>query len=155
MDMLVKEIMQKDVFTLAPELGLDALEQQLCSFKVGGAPVVDKGKVIGVVSRSDIFTHLGIRSSYIAMAESGSEPGYGGHSNNIHSNRFSEGIMGWTSNLKVKDIMSKSVLSISSNQSLKEAGELMIEKKVHRLMVMDQGELVGIISSMDFVKHSI
>ena len=155
MSILVKDVMQKDVLTVSSELGIDALEQELCGYKVSGAPVVNNGKVVGVVSRADIFRHLCIISSRLAMAENDFVQDANDHSHNIQNNHLGNGVVHWMAHLKVSDIMSKPVLSVSSQTSLKEAGEIMLKEKIHRLVVMDQGELVGIISSMDFVKQSV
>ena len=58
MKLLVKEIMQRNIRTIAPGVPLPELEQTLLMDGVSGFPVVDKGKLVGIVSRSDIVRQL-------------------------------------------------------------------------------------------------
>jgi CBS domain-containing protein len=49
-------------------------------------------------------------------------------------------------------IMSKPVITISPESSLEEAAKLMSQNKVSKLPVLDNGLLVGIITSTDIIK---
>lgn len=53
------------------------------------------------------------------------------------------------SKVLVSDIMSTPLFTISSDQTLNEAAELMLKFKVRRLPVVDKGVLVGIITATD------
>jgi len=55
----------------------------------------------------------------------------------------------------IKDVMTSDVLTIGSNASLKEAGQLFAQKKCSCLPVVDNKVLIGILTSVDFVKLSI
>ena len=50
----VRDIMTTEVFTVSPGLSLVDLELELGAQRVSGAPVVEHGKLVGIVSRSDI-----------------------------------------------------------------------------------------------------
>lgn len=50
----VGEIMQRDVVCVPPDLDLDRLVALLVEHGIGGAPVVDEGRPIGVVSKTDV-----------------------------------------------------------------------------------------------------
>lgn len=50
---------------------------------------------------------------------------------------------------QVKDWMSKKPITIGQNQTLPEAHQLMQENKIRRLLVMDNGNLVGILTRGD------
>jgi len=52
----------------------------------------------------------------------------------------------------VEDIMTKKTYVVSVNSGLIDAAKMMEKHQVHHLVVMDNGQVVGIISSMDFVK---
>lgn len=54
----------------------------------------------------------------------------------------------------VSSIMSKGVVTISKNDNLDDASELMAEKKIKRLPVVDKGKLVGIVTVTDVIAHS-
>lgn len=55
----------------------------------------------------------------------------------------------------IKDVMSEDVLTIESSATLKQAGELIVDKKSSCLPVVDNKRLVGILSAVDFVKLSV
>ena len=54
---------------------------------------------------------------------------------------------------KVSEIMSKSLITVDSDASLKEAARLMSENKIRRLPVVKQNKLVGIVVAADFVRN--
>ncbi|MCW1296115.1 MAG: CBS domain-containing protein [Candidatus Parvarchaeota archaeon] len=54
--------------------------------------------------------------------------------------------------IKVKDIMTTNVISISSNTDLYDIAKLMNEKGVRRLPVIDNGVLKGIVTEKDLLK---
>jgi CBS domain-containing protein len=53
---------------------------------------------------------------------------------------------------KITEVMSSKVHVIHKNSSAKSAAKMMLKHKVHHLLVMDDGDIIGMISSMDFVK---
>ena len=55
----------------------------------------------------------------------------------------------------IKDVMTVDVMVIASDASLKEAGKIFADKKSSCLPVVDNNKLVGILTSVDFVKLSI
>ncbi len=52
----------------------------------------------------------------------------------------------------VKDIMSSPLIVIASNMDLEEAARLMFEKKIKKLLVVDQNRLVGLASLTDIAR---
>ncbi len=54
---------------------------------------------------------------------------------------------------RVSEVMSKNIITIGKNDTLEDAAELMAEKKIKRLPVVDKGELVGIITATDVLAH--
>lgn len=55
----------------------------------------------------------------------------------------------------IKDVMTSQAMVIGSNASIDEAGKMIAEKKCSCLAVVDDGKLVGILSSVDFVKLAL
>jgi predicted transcriptional regulator len=53
---------------------------------------------------------------------------------------------------KVKDIMTKTVITIDANRTVTEATALMTEKNVSNLIVMDNNTPRGIVTERDFVR---
>lgn len=55
--------------------------------------------------------------------------------------------------LAVQDIMSTRVHIVLRNNRLKDAAGMMVKNHVHHLVVMHEGVVVGMISSMDLMRH--
>ncbi|MBW2967177.1 CBS domain-containing protein [Candidatus Woesearchaeota archaeon] len=53
----------------------------------------------------------------------------------------------------VKDVMSADVITIESDKHIDDAAALMSEKKIKKLPVVDDGQLVGIITSTDLIAN--
>jgi CBS domain-containing protein len=53
---------------------------------------------------------------------------------------------------RVKDIMSTPLITISPNMDVEEAARLMFEKKIKKLVVIDQNRLVGVVSLTDIAR---
>jgi CBS domain-containing protein len=53
---------------------------------------------------------------------------------------------------EVADIMTRTVLSVSSDRPVSDAANLMREHQVHHLLVTDDDEVVGILSSFDLLR---
>ena len=54
---------------------------------------------------------------------------------------------------KISEVMSKSLVTISPDASVKEAARLMATSKIRRLPVIKEGKLVGILVASDLVRH--
>ena len=54
---------------------------------------------------------------------------------------------------KISDVMSKPLITISPEASLKEAARKMVNRGIRRLPVVEQHKLVGIIVVSDFARH--
>ncbi|KAA3633894.1 MAG: CBS domain-containing protein [Bacteroidetes bacterium] len=53
---------------------------------------------------------------------------------------------------EVDIIMSRLIESVSRDTPIKTAAKKMLEHDMHHLVVMEEGKIVGIVSSMDFVR---
>ncbi|MBN2017433.1 MAG: CBS domain-containing protein [Candidatus Cloacimonetes bacterium] len=54
-----KDIMEKNVITIGPDVMLDKAIQRLLENRISGMPVVDdNGKIIGIISEKDILNFL-------------------------------------------------------------------------------------------------
>ena len=63
----------------------------------------------------------------------------------------SDDLMGvYDDTVDIQQVMSKQVHVISPNSNAQSAAKMMLRHNCHHLLVMDEGEIVGIISSIDF-----
>lgn len=54
--------------------------------------------------------------------------------------------------INVQQVMTANATVVSSDTDVRDAAKIMIEKKIHHLVVVDDGEVKGIISSFDYVR---
>ena len=122
----VKDLMTKDVLTVDCEEATVFAFEKLMKHKISAMPVVnDDGKMVGIVTATDL-----------------------GH--NLILDKYQYGT-------KVKSVMVKEVACVSSEETIKDAISIMFDKApgdniVNQLPVVDDGELVGIISDGDIIK---
>lgn len=57
--------------------------------------------------------------------------------------------------LKVKDIMTRELITVSPDTSIEEVAALMVDKNFHTIPVMDEGKLVGILGKEDILRTLI
>jgi CBS domain-containing protein len=127
--MKVADIMQTAVRTVPSDTPVSEVVVSLADARVSGLPVVDtRGKVVGVVSTTDLIA---------AQAETQSAQG--------------RQILEQTS---VQDLMTRKPLTIESGTELREAARHMLYADVRRLLVEDEGALVGVVSQTDIV-HAV
>ena len=54
--------------------------------------------------------------------------------------------------LRVMDVMSRDLITVNADQSLREVAKIFIEHQLHRLPVMEDRRLVGLLTSIDYVR---
>jgi len=52
---------------------------------------------------------------------------------------------------RAREIMTSPIVAIDQNASVKEATQIMVHRKIKKLIVVDQGKLVGIITHTDII----
>lgn len=128
--MLVKQWMSSNPISISRSLSLSKAAEILKTHGFRRLPVMEKQKLVGILSDRDI------RSAQASDASSLS----------VHELTF------LLDKLSVERIMSKTVYSISPQDSIYEAVRLMLEKKISGLPVLDNGSLVGMLTTSDILK---
>ncbi len=147
------DVMQVVVKTVPSTMTLPELEQELMRAKVSGFPVVDAGKLVGVVSQSDIVRQMCAERDVAEKTSDFYFDETGFHEMKLESAKeISDRIGERLEGLLVKDVMAKKTITVEIDQPLSEIASRFIDHHVHRLPVIDQGELVGIISTMDLLR---
>lgn len=134
--MRVQEIMSAPVHSVSPATGLKDVARALERHGISGAPVVDDGRVVGVVSQADLvrFEQRGER-----------EPGRRRRLMRQLSRRSSPP-------RTARDAMSEPPVTVDPHTSAVGAAWLMTEQDVTRLPVVERGRLVGIVTRTDLVR---
>ena len=149
----VADLMQKNVLTIAPGKTLPELERALLRSRIGAMPVVERGgRMVGIVSRSDVVRQLCLeRSLGEAMADA-----YRDQTDDafVEKSRrdVAEAIGKRMEHLTVGDVMVRDVITVPPDLPATKAAQLMLERRIHRLPVVEDGKLVGIVSSFDFTR---
>jgi CBS domain-containing membrane protein len=129
--MKVKDIMAKEVTTLGRNDSLDVADDVMSLGRIRHLPVIDEGRVVGVVSQRDLF------KSALAAAL-----GYGETAQKK-----------LLKTLRVKEVMSEPAIIISPEATIKEAVRLMLEKRIGCLPVVQGHALVGIVTETDLLRY--
>lgn len=64
-DLPIGEVMTRNVITVDPELHVVAVAQLLLHHKIGGVPVVEGRRVVGMITESDLFRLLVTRGPQV------------------------------------------------------------------------------------------
>lgn len=150
--MQVSDFMRREVVTVRPSDSIAQLDEVLSRHRITGAPVVDAGAVVGVVSRSDVVRQLELERSRFEASSWYIEPFDAEERGGELEAQVSNAIAKRLGSLQVRELMTKDVLSITADASLAEAARCMVARRVHRLLVMEAGELVGLVSSLDLLR---
>jgi CBS domain-containing protein len=107
---------------------------------VSGLPVVEDGRVVGVVSIKDFLPRLGLPLQATPMA-------------------LAAGLINGTlwpaadfSALAARDLMTAPALTVPAACPVSEAAKLMDDRGINRLPVLEAGRLAGIITRGDLVR---
>jgi CBS domain-containing protein len=157
----VRDAMNAQVVQIGPDETLAELERILLEERLGGLPVVERGRLVGVVSRSDILRRLGTeRAIAEAQADFYREFHDDPFAPSEHAAReeaeqregIEEQIASRMATLHVRDAMTPDVVTVEAGAELREAAARMSERRIHRVVVTDGGRLAGVLSALDLVR---
>lgn len=144
------DVMQQSVNTVRAKSTLVDLDRALCEKHQSGFPVVDDtGRLVGVVSRTDVVRKLAAEQSW---AEYGSDYYCDLSQGSVSLEPLAAQIGRRLEEASVADVMSRDPVTIERSTSLQELAQVMSERGVHRLPVVDGDELVGIVTTMDVTR---
>lgn len=148
MPKLVADVMTRDPVTARPETPLAEVIKTLAEKRISGLPVVDEaGKLVGVVSETDLmWKETGVTPPpYIMLLDSVIYL-----ENPAKYERELHKALGET----VKDVMTNHhVVTVKPDKPLREAAQLMHERNVHRLPVVDEADhVIGILTRGDIIR---
>ncbi|WP_457574699.1 CBS domain-containing protein [Desulfolithobacter sp.] len=141
-----KDIMTREVITVAEDLPVKELAKILSENRISGAPVLDEeGQVVGVVTESDLIdqnkkvhipTVVAILDSFIFL----------------ENPEKMEKDLRKMAGTRVGDIFTRELIAVTPDTPLDEIATLMSERGVHTLPVMEGDNLVGVIGKSDIIR---
>ncbi len=141
--MLVRDLMTSRVYTISSADSFSEIVSLLIKKRISGAPVVDKsGKVVGIISEKDLFYKL-----FPSQKQFYKNIEY--YMNFERIEKESKKV----SKLKARNFMSKKIISIRSDDYILKACSLFLIHNIRRLPVIDDGKLVGIVTTNNIYKN--
>ncbi len=131
--MKVLDLMSEKVTTLSPDDTIDRVFFLLNFEPIRHLPVVNKGKVVGMVSDRDLKKVLGSFNNRMFFTKN-------------------DEITVTIKSRKVRTIMRRGVITTSPNAEASEAASIMAQKKIGALPVVKYNQLIGIITTTDILR---
>ena len=130
--MLVANWMTKNVLTLTPDRSMMKASKLMKDNSISCLPIVDEdGKLVGIVSDRDIKDASPSKATTLDMHE----------------------LYYLLSEVKIKDIMTKKVVTIREDETVEKAATLMLENHFGSLPVVDDdGHVAGVMTDTDVFK---
>ena len=153
MSKTVRDVMQSELHTVSPETALPELERQFSATKVGALPVVGASRRLeGIVSRSDVVRRYSLEQSLAELADSDFDQTLGVEDDDDALEVIGAVVGRRLAKMRAADIMITEVVTIGPDEPLGEAARRMLERRIHRLPVVEDGRLVGIVSAFDIMR---
>jgi len=144
-DVLIADIMEREVVTIAPDATVHDLVKLLQEKDVGGVPVVEGDRLVGIVTEGDLV----IEDADVRM------PHYFQLFGNLvflgSQKKFEDRLKKMVGN-QVRDVMTTDVETVSPADPAGKAANIMVDQKVDRVPVVDGDRLVGIVARHDIIK---
>lgn len=142
--MKVRDVMGAPIM-IAPDTKVDAVARQIVEASLPGLPVTDSsGSIIGVVTRTDLVTkharvhvprYLGILGGVIPLETHRTEEDL-------------RHILGVTAH----DLMSEDIHTVAPDAEIDDAATMMVDARTDQLLVVENDELVGILTDTDIIR---
>jgi acetoin utilization protein AcuB len=128
--MLIKKRMSSPVITVDPDVPIMQALDLMKKNRIRRMPVVREGKLVGIISEGDLLNAAPSDATSLSVWELNYLIG----------------------KIKVKEIMTRDVITVTADTPIEEAAYLMDENKIGGLPVMEQGKLVGLITETDLFR---
>ena len=125
--MIVKEVMRTNVVFISSETKITEAKNIMMENKFSKLPVVDYGKLVGIVTKNDLLKAEPSLATTLDMFEIGY----------------------LLSKLTVKKVMMTNVITVSPDEVVEEAARIMVDNEISCLPVVKDDALIGIITESD------
>ena len=139
--MLVKDVMTKTPKTVTPDTKLLEVASAMCIYRFSGFPVVDEeDKLVGFIAEKDVLHRLfpTLEDMKDGMASVDLDKMMGQYKDVL--------------DLKVSDLMTSNVVTISQDMHLLRGATIMVRNRFRRIPVAEGDRLVGMLSLGDVHK---
>ena len=128
--MFVGERMSRPVISVSPDESINDVLAMFRKEHIRRAPVLKEGKLVGIVSERDLLNASPSSVTTLSVWE----------------------LNYLISKVKVKDVMTKKVITVDKDTPIEEAARIMADKKIGGLPVTSADKVVGMITETDLFK---
>ena len=126
--MRVKDLMQKEVISVGPDLPIRSFEEFLTHEEISGVPVIGAtGQILGIASKTDIVRALTEEARSLFSEDLGPQ-------------------------LTVEEIMTRDPVMVEPDDDVRQVAKVMIDGHLHRVLVADDENVVGILTTFDLLR---
>lgn len=127
----VRDIMMSSPVTIQVDNRLSLADEIMTLGRIRHLPVLDSERLVGVLSQGDLFHTAFAKAMHLGPRE----------------------LRDLQNAIKVTDVMSKHVFSVSPDTSIRAAARLMMENKLGCLPVVQSDKLVGLVTKSDMLRY--
>ena len=127
---LIRDWMTSDPFTIHPQQTVPQAHQMMKKKRIRRLPVVENNELIGIVTYGDIREAQPSNATSLSIYE----------------------LNYLISLLTIDNVMTPDPITVEADSTIAEAAQIMLEYKVGGLPVLDDGNLVGIITETDICR---
>lgn len=131
--MPVADIMTSKLITVAPHLTVGELQSLFKKYRIHHLLVVQDHELLGVISDRDVLRNISPFARTSAAEKKDT----------------------FTLSRKAEQIMNRNIVSVSPQSGIREACSVLLDNNVSLLPVIDNGELIGVLSWKDILRHFI
>ncbi len=118
--------MTQSVHSIEPEASLQAAADRLSELRIGSLAVTKGQELLGVLSMTDL---LGV--------------------GRLQAGRLPEAKLLTLPQRSVAELMTREVVTVRPSETIERVCEVMLEKRIHRVFVVEEGRLRGVLSTKD------
>lgn len=136
------DVMTPDVISATPDTSLAELVHLMLDNHISGLPVVEDGRIVGIVSEGDL----------IHRAETDTEDRPSRWLALLTSTDRLAADYARSHGRKASEIMTRDVITVADTTSLDEVAHLLESKRIKRVPVLRDGKLVGILTQRNLLQ---
>jgi CBS domain-containing protein len=144
-----RDLMRKNVVTVDGSAPLSEVERILSDQRISGAPVTDEGgRIIGILSLRDLVAR------YTEDPDARPRRGHGFYelsTEELSEEDYEAFEVPEESEETARDIMTAEIYTVPEGASLEEIAAVMVNHRIHRVLVESEGKFVGLISTLEIL----
>jgi len=144
------DLMTDDVQNVGADWPIERVAQFLIDHEISGAPVVKEGALAGVISLTDIARYNS------TAGEPASDRPASFYRTELETSYAEEELetlrVSQDAETTAEHVMTPQVYDVSPHTSIQQVAQVMHRGGIHRVFVTEDGEIQGVITSLDMVK---